>query len=170
MYFCDQYESPLGTIWLTGNERVLTGLSFSGHCPADLPRSQEGELQEAKRWLDGYFRGEPGPMPFELGAAGTPFQQMIWNLLLEIPWGETRTYGDLARRAAEILKKEKMSPQAVGQAVGRNPIAILIPCHRCVGRDGRLTGYAYGVERKAWLLRHEQKQEEKECAMQNFGR
>ena len=94
-------------------------------------------------------------MPFPLAPAGTPFQQLVWRLLLDIPYGETRTYGELSHQAAQLLGKQRMSAQAIGGAVGRNPISILIPCHRCVGANGKLVGYAAGLERKAWLLAHE---------------
>ena len=107
-------------------------------------------------WLDDYFRGIPREIDFQTDPAGTPFQKLIWKFLLEIPYGKTVTYGDLARAAAKAMGKEKTSAQAVGQAVGRNPIAIIIPCHRCVGAKGKLTGYAYGLDRKAWLLKQEQ--------------
>ena len=88
-------------------------------------------------------------------AEGTPFQKEVWNLLMAIPYGETRTYGDLAREMARLRGKENMSSQAVGQAVGKNPISIIIPCHRVVGAGGKLTGYAWGITKKEWLLRHE---------------
>lgn len=158
MLVCEQYESPMGTLWLTGRDGVLTRLSFlpTKNCPM-----ASGQLNEAMQWLDGYFRGETAEPDFPIEPEGTPFQKLIWKLLLQIPFGETKTYGELAREAARILGKEKMSAQAVGQAVGHNPIAIIIPCHRCVGAGGKLTGYAYGLERKVWLLSHEQKQEEK---------
>ena len=95
-----------------------------------------------------------------MAPAGTPFQQLVWKLLLDIPFGRTCTYGQLAKQAAVLTGKEKMSPQAMGQAVGRNPIAVIIPCHRVIGGGGRLTGYAWGLERKRWLLAHEQNQQE----------
>lgn len=156
MVHCDTYTSPMGRLWLTGRDGILTGLSFREPCGEFV----SGDFGIVKRWLDDYFTGRPRKIDFSLEPAGTAFQKQIWNLLLEIPFGETRTYGQLARQAAVLMGKEKMSPQAVGQAVGRNPIAIIIPCHRCIGADGSLTGYASGLERKAWLLAHEQKQEE----------
>ena len=158
MLFCDQYKSPMGTLWLTGMDGVLTGLSFQQekNCPI-----ASGQLNEARQWLDAYFQGKPAEPDFPMEPEGTPFQKLIWKLLLQIPFGETRTYGELAMKAWKIMGKENMSAQAVGQAVGHNPIAIIIPCHRCVGVGGKLTGYAYGLERKVWLLNHEQKQEEK---------
>jgi len=152
MDFCSKYESPMGPLWLTGQDNILTGLSF------EEPRGEyaPGTFHAVRRWLDDYFRGIPQEMDFRIDPAGTSFQKVVWNILLEIPYGKTVTYGDLARAAATAMGKEKMSAQAVGQAVGRNPIAILIPCHRCVGANGKLTGYAYGLDRKAWLLKHEQ--------------
>ena len=99
-------------------------------------------------------------MDFSVTPEGTEFQKVIWALLLQIPYGKTRSYGELARQAAEIMGKEKMSAQAVGGAVGRNPISILIPCHRVIGTSGALTGYAGGLEKKKWLLDHESSREE----------
>ncbi len=120
----------------------------------DIPYGSPVLLQ-ARQWLERYFAGMPEPITFPLAPAGTPFQQVIWNLLLDIPYGETRTYGELSRQAAKLLGKQRMSAQAVGGAVGRNPISILIPCHRCIGANGKLVGYAAGLGRKAWLLAHE---------------
>ena len=152
MLYCDRYDSPLGPLWFTGRDGVLTGLSFappSGEIP-------EGSFDAVRHWLDDYFQGISRETGFPLAPSGTPFQNLIWRLLLDIPYGETRTYGEIASQAAELLGREKMSAQAVGQAAGRNPIAIVIPCHRVVGAGGKLTGYASGVERKQWLLAHEQ--------------
>ena len=150
----DRYESPMGTLWLTGTGGVLTGLSFSKPDGDFLP----GCFDETKHWLDDYFRGIPREIEFSLSPKGSAFRKLIWNLLLEIPYGETATYGELARRAAALLGREKMSAQAVGQAAHRNPIAIIIPCHRLVGAGGNLTGYASGLDRKRWLLNHEQEE------------
>ena len=161
------YESPVGTLWLAGQGNELNLLSFEKN--ADLCENEQ-MTDSVRRWLDSYFRREPADVEFVLAPQGTRFQRLIWKLLMEIPFGQTRTYGDLAREAANILGKEKMSPQAVGQAVGRNPIAIIIPCHRVIGAGGRLTGYAYGLERKAWLLGHEQKLEGLSCGMQHLNR
>ena len=152
MLCCDKYDSPAGLLWLTGRDSVLSGLSF------EKPNEEcvSGKFDAVKCWLDDYFRGLPREICFPMALSGTPFQRQIWDLLLKIPYGETCTYGQLAKQAAGILGKEKMSAQAVGQAVGRNPIAIVIPCHRVVGAGGKLTGYAYGIEKKQWLLDHEQ--------------
>ena len=108
-------------------------------------------------WLDRYFRSDHPPMvALPLSPAGTDFQCLVWEILLTIPYGTTRTYGDIAREAADRLGKARMSAQAVGGAVGRNPISIIIPCHRVIGTKGALTGYAGGLAKKEWLLRHEQ--------------
>ena len=109
-------------------------------------------LQQVKLWLDSYFRGENPGFEMPLSLEGTEFQKQVWNMLLNIPYGKTRTYGDIAREMAVLLGKEKMSAQAVGQAVGRNPIGILIPCHRVIGADGSLGGYSAGLDRKRFLL------------------
>ena len=150
------YDSPLGEILLLSDGIALTGLDFEGHWP-DCQRIP-GALPvfaEVNAWLDAYFRGEEPEITFPVAPAGTAFQEMVWEILLTIPKGQTRSYGDIAREMAQRLGKEKMSAQAVGQAVGRNPISIIIPCHRVVGAKGQLTGYASGLEKKIWLLNHE---------------
>ena len=154
MEFCQNYESPLGLLTLTCRDTGLTGIWMNrGACQAALPHPI---LEQACRWLDGYFAGTPEPAAsIPLAPPGTPFQHLIWKLLLDIPYGESRTYGALARQAAAALGRERMSAQAVGGAVGRNPVSILIPCHRVLGNGGQLTGYAGGLDKKAWLLDHE---------------
>ena len=162
VYFTE-YESPLGRLTLAGEERELTGLWLEGQkyfgatlAPGALRRDNLASFVLARDWLDRYFSGErPEGRELPLSPKGTPFQRLIWSLLLDIPWGETVTYGELARRSAVRLGRKSMSAQAVGGAVGRNPIAIIIPCHRVVGTGGNLTGYAGGLERKDWLLRWE---------------
>lgn len=149
------YDSPVGRLLLTCDGEALTGLWMDREAPADARPGQAAVLVSAGKWLDGYFRGEKPEMEFPLAPAGTAFQKHVWDILLAIPYGQTRTYGDIAREMAAKLGKEKMSAQAVGQAVGANPISILIPCHRVVGARGQLTGYAGGLERKVWLLSHE---------------
>ncbi len=155
------YASPLGGITLAGTGEALTGLWFDGqkYFGASLSEVQTGQtlpvLEQTKRWLDCYFSGtEPDFMP-PLAPKGTPFQQEVWALLREIPYGRTVTYKAVAERIAAGRGLPSMSAQAVGGAVGRNPISILIPCHRVLGSTGSLTGYAGGVERKAALLRLE---------------
>lgn len=157
--FCKSaYPSPLGAITLVCDDEALVQLSLPGQRgfprqAADLPHPI---LRQTADWLDRYFAGEaPAPAELPLRPEGTPFQKQIWMLLLEIPYGQTTTYGDLAKKSALLLGKPRMSAQAVGQAVGANPIAIVIPCHRVVGADGRLTGYAGGVHYKKALLQLE---------------
>ena len=155
MLFLTHYASPLGPILLAADETGLTGLWFEAqkYFPSFLGvEYQEKEtpvLTETVRWLDVYFSGkDPGFLP-PLHPQGSPFRQTVWDILLTIPRGQTLTYGEIARRLGV------RSAQAVGGAVGHNPISILIPCHRVVGSDGSLTGYAGGVERKARLLQLE---------------
>lgn len=142
------YHSPLGPIVLEGCGGRLTGLRFEAK---NIAPTGEGEamLDEARRWLERYFDGgNPEGIP-PLRLEGTPFQQRVWQELMHIPYGRTVSYGQLAERIG------CRSAQAVGGAVGRNPVAIIVPCHRVVGADGTLTGFAYGLERKRWLLTHE---------------
>ena len=156
MLYSTHYASPIGKLLLLSDGTALTGLYMetetveTGTVREDLP-----VFAQAGNWLDAYFRGEDPGVEFALNAKGTAFQELVWKKLLEIPHGCTRTYGDIAREMALILGKEKMSAQAVGQAVGSNPISIIIPCHRVVGANGKLTGYAGGLDKKTWLLKHE---------------
>ena len=149
-----EYHSPLGKITLAGEGDTLTGLWFTGqkHFGGEgIPTGEAPVFSVAQPWLDAYFAGgEPGELP-PLAPQGTFFQKAVWALLLEIPRGETATYGQLADKLSRRWGR-RTSPRAVGSAVGRNPISILIPCHRVVGADGSLTGYAGGLERKTWLL------------------
>ena len=145
-----EYDAPLGALLLCSDGTALTGLWFE----RDAEITEEDPvLLQTKQWLDAYFRGEVPTVSVPLAPAGTAFQKRVWQLLTQVPYGKTVTYGELARQISDT-----MSAQAVGQAVGKNPISILIPCHRCVGVGGQLTGYAWGIERKKWLLDHEQKQ------------
>ena len=154
--------SPLGPLLLAAEGDELTGLWLEGQkfYAAGLPSDAAEDpahpvLLAAGTWLERYFSGEmPDPSALPLAPRGTDYQRLIWSLLREIPFGETRTYGALAAEAEKRLGR-RTSPRAVGSAVGRNPISILIPCHRVLGTGGSLTGYAGGVERKEWLLRHE---------------
>ncbi len=155
MFYQMIYPSPLGEITLVCDDGALLHLSLPGQMP--FPHPAEGQehpiLDRAGEWLDRYFAGEapvPGELP--LRPEGTAFRRLIWELLQQIPYGQTVSYGELARRAADHLGKSRMSAQAVGQAVGANPIAIVIPCHRVIGSDGKLTGYAGGIHYKKALL------------------
>ena len=148
-----RYDSPLGPLTLSADETGLTGIAFAA--PSGVTQDN-AVLTRAKHWLDAYFRGEaPNPACVPLSLKGTPFQKLIWNRLLAIPYGESVTYGELAREAARQLGKKSMSAQAIGGAVGRNPIPILVPCHRVLGAGDRLTGYSGGLPIKIWLLTHE---------------
>ena len=152
------YDSPLGGILLAADEVGLTGLWFDGEKYfADTldPEHKAQEtpiLREAKRWLDVYFRGQEPDFTPPLHPIGSPFRQEVWALLLQIPYGQTTTYGALARQLAAKQGKTRMSAQAVGGAVGHNEISLIIPCHRVVGTNGSLTGYAGGIDKKAKLL------------------
>ncbi len=153
MEYIAHYDSPLGPLTLSADEAGLTGISFAA---PEKVTDDNAVLTQAKRWLDAYFRGEtPDPASVSLSLKGTPFQLLIWNRLLAIPYGESVTYGELAREAAQYLGKRAMSAQAIGGAVGRNPIPILVPCHRVLGAGNRLTGYSGGLDIKIRLLTHE---------------
>lgn len=159
MDHCTKYLSPLGPLLLTSDGEALTGLWIEGQ-PAPRERMPEDPelplFRQTKSWLDAYFSGlAPDPAELPLAPAGSPFRQQVWSLLLEIPWGETRSYGEIAREIARRTGKSRMSAQAVGGAVGSNPISIIIPCHRIIGANGALTGYAGGLDKKIWLLGHE---------------
>ena len=154
MYYSMQYPSPVGTLLLNCRDEGLTGIWYDREFP-ECTQENHPILLQTKLWLDCYFCGENPDVQIPILLEGTEFQKQVWQLLLNIPYGETRSYGEIAGEMANRLGKEKMSAQAVGQAVGKNPISILIPCHRVVGRKGQLTGYAGGLEQKHWLLRHE---------------
>ena len=158
MIYTSKYTSPLGGILLAADEVGLRGLWFDGqkYFARDLPdertERETPALSEAKRWLDLYFGGqEPNFLP-PLHPVGTPFRQAVWEILLRIPYGKTVTYGEISKQLAEKMGLERMSAQAVGGAVGHNEISIIIPCHRVVGSNGSLTGYAGGINRKIKLL------------------
>ena len=154
------YQSPLGSITLASDGNALTGLWFDGqrHFGETLPDdSREIFLPvfaEAEHWLDRYFsRSIPDFTP-PLFLRGTPFRRLVWEQLLLIPYGRTVTYGQLAEQLAAQTGR-RVSAQAVGGAVGHNPVSLIIPCHRVIGADGSLTGYAGGTDRKSELLRME---------------
>ena len=159
MVFTQRYASPLGGLLLAADEQGLIGLWFDGarHFAANLPEVREEKrtpiLDEAARWLDDYFSGGQPDFTPPLHLIGSAFRLRVWARLLEIPYGQTTTYGALAKR----LNAGHMSAQAVGGAVGHNPISIIVPCHRVVGTSGSLTGYAGGLDRKIRLLEIEKK-------------
>ena len=155
MQYSSRYASPLGEILLAADEIGLTGLWFTGqkYYPKEIFTAQETPiLTEAKRWLDIYFSGKEPDFTPPLHPIGSAFRQAVWEILLQIPYGKTTTYGEIAKEIAKQKGLEKMSAQAVGGAVGHNDISIMIPCHRVVGTNGSLTGYAGGIEKKVCLL------------------
>jgi methylated-DNA-[protein]-cysteine S-methyltransferase len=149
----------VGGLWLVASEAGLTEVRFLGleepvePGPGAPPRAAERHVEAALRWLDEYFEnpGAPprAPLP-PLAPVGTPFQRRVWEALATIQYGTTATYGDLCR-----LVDRPRAARAVGQANGRNPLCIVVPCHRVIATGGKLGGYSSGLERKRWLLRHE---------------
>ena len=152
-----EYASPVGLLTLASDGEAVTGLWLAGQkyfaagIPTNLPACDDLPVfARARDWLDRYFAGErPEPGELPLAPQGSAFRKRVWRVLCEIPYGQTVTYGEIARQLSVN------SAQAVGGAVGHNPISIIIPCHRVLGADGSLTGYAGGLAAKQWLLRHE---------------
>ncbi len=163
MKFYTTYPSPLGQLTLAGDGDYLTGLWIEGqkYFGSTLPETAErlddlAVFEQTKEWLDRYFSGRrPLPAELPLKPEGSEFRRLVWELLCHIPYGKTAAYKTIAEEAAERMGRKSMSSQAVGGAVGHNPISIIIPCHRVVGTDGSLTGYAGGAEKKLWLLKWE---------------
>lgn len=146
------YQTPLGDMRLRGDEFGLASAEFvteaSSSASSQRPQELPLPLKEAVAWLDAYFQeGRQLKRPV-LKASGTAFQTAVWNQLLQLPYGQTATYQELADQLGS-------APRAVGGAIGRNPLALFIPCHRILGSRGQLTGYAWGLDRKQWLLNHE---------------
>ena len=158
MHYTSQYPSPLGELLLAADDAGLTGVWFVGQkyfARSLAPDSVAREIPlfaQVKQWLALYFAGQEPELEIPIHMVGTAFQKAVWRILRTIPYGQTMTYGAIARQVAEKLGIRRMSPQAVGGAVGHNPISILIPCHRVVGTNGSLTGYAGGLDRKVKLL------------------
>ncbi|MEZ3421663.1 MAG: methylated-DNA--[protein]-cysteine S-methyltransferase [Eubacterium sp.] len=158
MQYINHYHSPLGGITLASNGKALTGLWFDGQfyfgdtLSGPFEKKNLPVFEEACKWLDLYFSGtNPGFTP-PIFMCDTPFRKIVWEILLEIPFGKTITYGGIAERIAKEKGIIKMSAQAVGRAVGHNPISLIVPCHRVVGSNGSLTGYAGGMDKKMQLL------------------
>lgn len=142
-------ESPIGILTAVSRDGYLTALHLPpARFPTDAVREEDGILLKTRNWLDRYFRGENPELDIPMAPKGTPYQQSVWRLLRDIPYGETVTYGAMASK----LGNPRMSAQAVGQAVGRNPINIIVPCHRVLGAGRRLTGYSGGLDIKRFLL------------------
>jgi len=158
MTYTHHYDSPLGGILLAADDVGLSGLWFDGQKYFARGLSNERIAQEtpilteAKRWLDIYFTGKKPDFTPPLHPIGSAFRRSVWEILLQIPYGQTTTYGEIARQLSKKQGLERMSAQAVGGAVGHNEISIIIPCHRVVGADGSLTGYAGGIGKKEKLL------------------
>ncbi len=158
MQYACKYESPLGGITLATDDDGITGIWFDGqkYFPRTLSAKHTERphplLERATEWLDIYFSGRNPGFDVPLHMDGSPFRTTVWNILLRIPYGRTVTYGDIAREIARQQGMATMSAQAVGGAVGRNPVSIIVPCHRVVGSGGSLTGYAGGLWRKERLL------------------
>lgn len=182
--YIDHYISPLGPITMASDGDALTGLWFDGqkyfgsslpsvfckisedlagqkglqtNMPTSLLSEAPEVFRQTKCWLDQYFRGEKPDFIPSVKFETTPFRRAVWEILLAIPYGQTIAYGEIARILTEEKGMGKMSAQAVGGAVGHNPISIIVPCHRVVGSNGSLTGYAGGIERKAALLELEKR-------------
>lgn len=150
--YSTKYSSPIGEILLLSDGESLCGLSFDSQ-KRDVDSIENDDLEIFKKvmdWLDDYFDGQNPKIDFDLKVSGTDFRLKVWELLSEIPYGETVTYGEIASRISPT-----MSAQAVGGAVGANPIAIVIPCHRVMGKGNKLTGYAAGLDKKIELLKIE---------------
>ena len=162
MFFYTEYPSPLGTLTIASDGEHIVGVWIKGQplwdTLGEIPKRKDdlALFFEAKTWLDRYFAGgKPMPRELPLKPMGSDFRKSVWRHLLEIPYGKTTTYGAIAKQLAKEMGKEKMSAQAVGGAVGHNPISIIIPCHRVVGAGGNLVGYTGGLEKKIFLLGHE---------------
>ncbi len=161
MQYINNYKSPIGNIVLTADDIGLMGLWFEGQKHFSLYLDKEYEekdlpiFDDAKHWLDVYFSRKEPDFIIPLHFTGTDFQNDVWGILYSIPYGKTMTYGEIANQIAKKRGIERMSAQAVGGAVGRNEISIIVPCHRVIGANGNLTGYAGGLDKKIALLRLE---------------
>ena len=161
MQYISHYASPVGNILLAADNTGLTGLWFEGQKYFALSLDKEHEEKEiplferVKQWLDIYFSGKEPDFTVPLHFTGTAFQNEVWKILCTIPYGQTETYGEIAKQIAVRKGLPHMSAQAVGGAVGHNEISIIVPCHRVVGADGSLTGYAGGIDKKIKLLQLE---------------
>lgn len=156
MQYLNYYSSPLGQITMVSDGTVLTRLFFTDAHPIEAGTVESLPIFVlTSKWLDIYFQGQRPSFDLPMLFKGTEFQIAVWRQLLNIPYGKTTTYGKIAKAIAEERGLQKMSAQAVGGAVGRNPICLLVPCHRVIGTDGSMTGYAEGIQRKTALLQLE---------------
>lgn len=163
MYYKSSYNAPMGRLTLVCNDQCLVGAWFenqkyymAGIQAEDVIEQETSVLVSTKKWLDEYFAGRmPALITLPLAPQGSSFRKLVWHILCQIPYGQVRTYGEIAQQVALLQGKEHMSAQAVGGAIGHNPISIIIPCHRVIGTQGSLTGYAGGIDKKEALLAHE---------------
>lgn len=161
MYYQKRYNAPLGEIIMVSDGTALTSLVFNkqkyyeSEVPKDSIEKSLPIFDETARWLDIYFSGEEPDFTPAISLKGSEFRKEVWDILMGIPYGEVTTYGEIAKQIAKKRGISRMSAQAVGGAVGHNPISIIVPCHRVVGANGNLTGYAGGLEKKVELLRLE---------------
>ncbi|MDR9416842.1 MAG: methylated-DNA--[protein]-cysteine S-methyltransferase [Gracilimonas sp.] len=147
MTYVSYFESPIGFLRILSNGSAITEIKFMD---SDGPEDPDSHTESARTQLREYFEGSRDSFQLELHPDGTEFEQKLWQQLVEIPKGTTTSYGNLAKKIGD-----SKASQAVGRANGKNPIAIVIPCHRVIGSDNKLTGYAGGADRKEWLLKHE---------------
>lgn len=148
------YLSPIGNILLKSDGKHLTSLTFSSMKALTPKHTDLPVFMHSIKWLDNYFSAQSYPLP-ALKLHGTPFQMQVWQILQQLPRNTLITYGEIAKQIAKINNKKTMSAQAVGGAVGRNPISIMIPCHRVIGANNSLTGYSGGIDKKVQLLQIE---------------
>lgn len=161
MKYIRKYNSPIGLLTLASDGESLTGLWIEGQ--ANFPKFDKTVLEkddlpifnQAISWLDEYFQGKKPAVLLPVSPEGTEFRKQVWNALVKIPYGELTTYGEIARQISQKQNGRYVSPRAVGGAVGHNPISIIIPCHRVIGSNNRLTGYAGGLDVKVKLLEYE---------------
>lgn len=161
MEYISYYQSPIGKMLLAADEIGLTGVwfdkqkYFARSLGKEWEEKEQEVLRDTKKWFDIYFSGNEPKFSVPLHLIGTPFQMEVWEILLTIPYGKTMTYGEIAKKIAVRRGMERMSAQAVGGAVGQNPIGVIVPCHRVIGAKGSLTGYAGGIDKKIKLLQLE---------------
>lgn len=161
--YISNYKSPIGNLLIASKDNKLIGLwienqkYYLSNFKEEMKISNDIEiLVKTKQWLDRYFNGEkPNINELEIELTGTEFRKSVWDILKNIPYGKVVTYNDIAKELAKQKGIKRMSAQAVGGAVGHNPISIIIPCHRVIGTNGSLIGYAGGIEKKEYLLKHE---------------
>ena len=169
MTYRENYDSPLGGMIMVSDGTALTALAFQGQkyyekaVPSEAQDARLPIFDRTRQWLDIYFSGQEPAFTPTISAKGTLFQEEVWEILKKIPYGQVVSYGEIAAAIAKSRGLNRMSAQAVGGAVGHNPISIIIPCHRVVGTNGHLTGYAGGLDKKEKLLKMEKERKEDVC-------